>query len=461
MATGTYPNPEIPTRVPLAVTPENRDNTTAKDSKVVNGFMEKGQDGYLAYKRPGLALSSYSVAASHGYGLYTWIGDTYANFGGTLYKNGVSLGTMTTTRINTFDQVLGGTPSLFITCGNKVAYYYNTVAGLTLITFPAGMTNLVRGSAYLDATMYVMDVNANIWGSGLNDLSSWVSSNYIKAQIEPDFGVAIAKHLVYVIALKQWSTEVFYDAGNAVNSPLSPVQGAKINWGCASADTVQEIDGDLLWLSQTRELSYEVIYMKNLKAIPVSTKPVERLLAKAVFSEVYSWTWKGDGHSFYLLTIEDLNLTLAYDIKENLWSQWTDANGNYMAVSDSYGALIQGEDSGKIYSMALSNTDDAGSPITFDLYTPNFDANIDRRKIVKLVRVLADKTPGSVIQIRHNDNDYEPSKWTNFRRLDLNQERPFLVDDGTFNRRAYHIRHQCNTTLRLNAIDLQMDLGTI
>ena len=96
-----------------------------------------------------------------------------------------------------------------------------------------------------------------------------------------------------------------------------------------------------------------------------------------------------------------------------------------------------------------------------DRYTPNFDANIDRRKIVKLVRVLADKTPGSVIQIRHNDNDYEPSKWTNFRRLDLNQERPFLVDDGTFNRRAYHIRHQCNTTLRLNAIDLQMDLGTI
>ena len=461
MATGTYPNPEIPTRLPLAVVPENRDNTSAKDAKIVNGYMEKFSDGYQAYKRPGTLIATYSGAAGQGYGIYNWLGDVYFNVGGTLYKNGVSLGAVTTTRINTFDQCLGGTPSLLITCGGTVLYYYNTVAGLTLITPPVGMGSLVKGSAYLDATMYVMDVNANIWGSGLNDLSTFSSSNFIKAQIEPDKGVALAKHLVYVIALKEWSTEVFYDAGNAVNSPLSPVQGAKINWGCATSNSVQDIDGDLLWMSSTREKSFEVIHMRNLKASVVSTKPVERLIGLSTLSAVYSWSHKSDGHSFYMLTLKDQNVTMAYDLKEGLWSQWTDANGNYMAISDSYGPLLQGENNGLTYSMEQAYTTDNGATITFDLVTPNWDAEIDRRKIVRILRVLADRTPGSVLQIRHNDFDYDPARWTNWRVLNLNQERPFLVDEGTFERRAYQIRHQCNTQLRLKALDFQMDLGTL
>ena len=461
MASANYPNPELPTRLPLAVVPENRDNTSAKDAKIVNGYMEKFSDGYRAYKRPGMLQATYSGFTGQGRGIFTWLGDTYFTIGTATYKNGVNLGAVTATRVATYDQCLGGVPSLFLATGGTYMYFYNATAGLTVITPPTGMVSLVRGSAYLDATMYVMDVNANIWGSALNDLSTWASSNFIQAQIEPDKGVALAKHLVYVIALKQWSTEVFYDAGNAVNSPLSPVQGAKMNWGCATADSVQELDGDLLWMSSTRELSYEIIHMSNLKARPVSTKPIERLLALSNLSSVYSWTSKVDGHSFYVLTLVDLNITVAYDVKENLWAQWTDVNGNYVPVTDSYGKLLQGELNGHTYYFDPIYTNDAGTAITFDLVTPNWDADIDRRKIVKVLRILADKTPGSILQIRHNDNDYDSSKWTSWRTLDLNKERPFLTDEGTFNRRAYQFRHQCNTTLRLQAADFQMDLGTL
>ena len=49
-----------PTRLPVAHTLGNRDETTAKDSKLQNGFAEKDGNIVRAVKRPGL-VSSYSL----------------------------------------------------------------------------------------------------------------------------------------------------------------------------------------------------------------------------------------------------------------------------------------------------------------------------------------------------------------------------------------------------------------
>ena len=49
-----------PTRLPVAVTLGNRDETTAKDGKLQNGFAEKDGSTIRAIKRPGL-VSEYSL----------------------------------------------------------------------------------------------------------------------------------------------------------------------------------------------------------------------------------------------------------------------------------------------------------------------------------------------------------------------------------------------------------------
>jgi len=455
----------IPKRLPLVVAPENRDDSTAKDPKLVNGYIEKTQAGeYQLYKRPG--LSTYQTKSGAGQGTFNWQGNLYNVTGGTLYKNGTSLGAVDATNgVYRFDSTLGGTPRLVLGNGVKGYTYDNTT--LAEITGGDWPSAFVKGWAYLDGTMYVMDAEANINGSDLNNPTSFPVGNVVTAQIEPDAGVALAKQLVYVIALKSWSGEVFYDAGNPAGSPLGRVQGAKISYGCISAETVQDVDGNLMWASTTKQGTVQVILMANLKAEVVSTKPIERLLEGITWtSAVYSWAFKHNGHSFYGITSTTANLTLVFDLRERQWYQFVDTDGNYWPIVSACALaqsqhLLQHISNGKIYLCNQDYYTDDNSLFTVDLISPNFDGGTRRRKQLNFLEFIGDQTPGSVLQVRKNDNDYKATGWSNFRSVDLSKQRPTLNNNGTFVKRAYNFKHRCNTPLRIQAIEMQIDLGTL
>ena len=74
------------------------------------------------------------------------------------------------------------------------------------ITIKCGRTT-VPGIVYLDSYFFVMDTNAVIYNSALNDPTTWDALDIITAEKEPGAGVALAKSQSYVIALKEWSTE--------------------------------------------------------------------------------------------------------------------------------------------------------------------------------------------------------------------------------------------------------------
>lgn len=464
---------DIPKRWPLVIQPENRSESTNKDARLVNAYveMDKKTQQHWLIKRPGL-LQTGNTQTGNGYGIYNWKGDIYAIFGATVYKNGVALaGTVDTTGgVYRFSSCLGGTPKLQF--GNGVhAYNYDSGAGIVQIdgggnvNFP---TPFVKGWSYLDGTTYVSDSSAKIHGcDALNTPQTWTDVlNVIVGQIEPDGGVATAKQLVYTLLLKEWTTEVFYDATNATGSPLGPVQGAKLNFGCASADSVQEIDGALFWICTNRSSQAQVIKVDNLKPTIISTKPIERLLGEADFSSVLSFAFKYEGHKFYVFTLKNNNLTLVYDDAEDMWAQWTDPNGNYLPIvgctyNSSLGRVLQHETNGKMYSLDSTYYTDDGSIITVDIYTPNFDAGVDRIKYLPMLYFDGDQTAGSTLQVRCNDFDYDPKAWSNFRKVNMGQEKPYLEDNGSFYRRAYHIRHQSNTRLRMTEMGLQLGLGTL
>jgi hypothetical protein len=468
--------PGLPQRLPLVLQPENRQEETDKDAKLINGYMEKGvnQGEYWLYKRPGL-LQTGATITGNGYGVYNWLGDIYSIFGQTIYKNGTAIaggapnGALDNTGgVYRFSSCLGATPALQF--GNGVgSYNYDgstPFAAISGANFPA--SGLKKGWAYLDGTTYVVNSAANIRGcTNLNAPTVWTDVlNTITAQIEPDGGIFLSKQLVYVVAFKQWTTEVFYDAANATGSPLSPVQGAKINYGCASQDSVQELDGVLLWAATNRSSAVQVVMMDSLKVQVVSTKPIERILGEADFSAVYSLGIKYEGHRFYVLTLKNNNITLVYDMTDGLWSQWTDPNGNYFKIVSSTflantGRILQHETNGKLYLMDSEYTNDDGSVITVDMYTPNFDAGVKNKKHLTKMRFIGDQTAGSILQVRCNDNDYDATKWTNFRKVDLGVRDPYLTNCGSFRRRAHHFRHTANTRLRIQAIELQMDVGTL
>jgi len=459
----------LPKRLPLIVDPENRDQTTEKDARLVNAYIEtKGESSIYIYQRPGLGGATQpSGGTGTGRGIYNWRGDIYSIVGNTLYKGSTSKGAVDTTNgVYRFSQCLGATPKLQLGNGVK-AYNYDDGAGLVEITDVDFPSAFVKGWAYLDGTTYVATSAAAIRGSDINDPVNWNALNTITAQIEPDGGVALGKQLVYVILFKQWSTEIFYDAANASGSPLGTVQGAKVNYGCVNQDSVQEIDGAHYWLTTNRGSSVQVGKLDNLKFEIISTKPIERLLDGADITSVYSFQLKHDGHSFYVITLVNENLTLAYDIRERMWAQWTDASGNYFPIVSStyqntHEQLLQHESNGKIYIADNGYATDDSSIITVDIYTPQFDGGTRRRKQMNLMSFVCDQKEGSLLKVRHNDFDYQATKWSNFRTVDLSKQNPFITNEGTFRRRAYNFRHAQPVRMpRLQAVEMQIDLGSI
>jgi hypothetical protein len=332
--------------------------------------------------------------------------------------------------------------------------------------FPA---NAVPGIVYLDGYCYAMDYTGSIWQSSAQNTiigaGSW-SGNQITAAIDADYGIALAKQVIYVVAIKTWTTQFFYDAGNPVGSSLSPLPGALFNFGCLSADTFAELDGVLFWATQSKEGTYSIVMVDNVSPKFISTPAIERQLDLGSQGSYYAAAYQHAGHKFYFITNVTNNVSMVYDVGQGLWYLWTDYQGNYYpigarTVDPDGNEWHQRISDGSIFEMKgdYQYPNDYGNIVPVDVYTPNFDAGVDRIKFLPMMRFNADQTNGSKIAIRCSDDDYQT--WSNPRTVDLSKKRPILPDCGSFYRRALHIRHHANTPFRVKSIDLQMGIGTL
>ena len=457
--------PATTVRLPLIEAPENRAGDTLTDAKIINGFIEPvSQQETWVFKRPG-TQRLYTVPAGNGRGIYNWGGDIYFIVGGKLYKNGATLGPVDDDGSRYFFiGLLGATQKLFFKSSSR-AYTYDPVGGIVRVDTQPNFPSLTAGGmAYLDGTLYVGDQNTSIYGSGINDPMTWNPLNVIQAQIESDRLIFITKQLAYVIAMKQWSTEVFYDAGNASGSPLGPVQGGKINFGCHRAASVVEIDGALFWLGKTRSGSFSVLALDNLKPQIISTPAVERLIESSDVSQVTAWGWKVMGHTFYGLTLVNSDLTLVYDIRTQRWYQWEDATGGHMpyygsTFTDDGHALVLQESEGEVYRVDGEIYLDDETPFTMTIVTPNFDGDTRKRKFLSNIDFITDQVPGSLLTMSYSEDDY--TTWSTPKTVDLGTLRPRLTALGTFRRRAFKFTHSGAYPLRLKAIEMTLELGTL
>lgn len=186
-----------------------------------------------------------------------------------------------------------------------------------------GGRNTVPGIAYLNGPFYVMDVYAVIYNSGSDAPRDWAALEYIIANSVSGAGMAIARSSNYIIAFKEWSTEPFYDAKNATGSPLLPYEPGLTSIGCASGDSLAEVNGALVWLAQVKQRGRSVYMMTGLQQTKISTPDVERVLNAATLTTVYAYGLKIAGHTLYVLTLNTSNITLVFDFDSQKWYQWT------------------------------------------------------------------------------------------------------------------------------------------
>jgi len=467
-----------PLRIPLVVDFSSRDGTLNFDGYMKNCYAEfdKTDQGYWIEKRFGLSLAVSRLGG--GNGGYFWqktptTGDYYYIAGGSFYSGSAGLITNLTlpvTNIFRFEKIRGN-PSPYVVFGDgSNAYYYDGTTVTNIHTHDADFpASFVPGWAYLDGTLYVMTPSGAIQGSAIDDPTSWDPLNVIQANLSSDFGVFLLKHLTYVVALKQTSLQAFYDAGNPTGSPLLPVDGSYRPYGCIHPNTVQEFDGANIWVTYNQTVSPQVVRMDNLQITVVSTPAVERVLDGIINGVTWnSFIIKHSGHRFYGVTGGSMKFSLVYDIDQQIWYVWTNAAGTaaWNPVSMFYdnigNHLAQDGPTGSVYftDADFNIPTDLGVAPPVDVVTNNFDGGIDRIKTLPAMRFNASQVKGSVLQVRVNDNDYDPAQWSNFRPVNLQNQRPVLDNMASFYRRSFHLHHQTGTSFRLKSADLTMDVGT-
>lgn len=454
---------------------------------IINGYAEKLPSGnYTIYKRPGLVF--HSTPEANGRGIYNWNGSTIIGvFGDSFYSDAIA-GTAAALAVSTDSTALYS----FVTSitSTTTVFFHNALAGyqydsgtgvVTQVTDGDYPASTVYGAVWLDGTYYVMDASAYIYGSDLNNVMSWNPLNKIQAQIEPDAGVALFRQLSYVIAFKQYSTEVFYNAGNATGSPLARQTGSKLNYGCLNARTIQDINGTLYWVSLTKAGSVGVACMNNLTVELIGNDYVDRVVAGSggVSTNLYSFVHVIPGHTFYCISSDTFNVTLAYDIAIKRWYIWTWYNGTAVpfyssAVIFSGNTVLtymQSYPGSLYYSSLITGTDYTGlttqRTIDFSIVTPIFDGQTRRRKYLKILDVVCDRPVNSgtktytkaFLNARYTEDGYRT--WSNFREIDLSLKKTRLTNCGTFVSRAYHFNYTAALPFKIEAMEMQVEEGTL
>jgi hypothetical protein len=465
-----------PKPLPLVAPIGARYDSLIVDSRIINGYVEKGQDGALhVYKRPGFN-SIYDGPAGVGRGIHTWRNSIYYVKEDKLYKDNVALaGNVENSGFYSFTSTQGTPPSLFLTNGTSA---FAVVDGSGTVTDVTGTMHTSGGGpmtekwvadcTYLRGYLIVFSLDSTLHTSAPNDTSSWPALQYIGVDLEPDEPVALHKQLFSVLAIKEFYTEVFYITEN--EAILSPIPGGKINFGCVDGRTLSECGGDVAWVGRTREGSVAVIFVSDLRAQVISTPPIERILQNADYSQdVFSWSIKVDGHRFYGLGIQASNICLVYDFTSGFWSQWTDADGDYLPFAGSTigldnSVLFQHANNGNLYNFKGSFSGDTlipfGDivPFCMDIYTPNFDGGTRRTKTLTKLAVMADRRDNATLDMWYSDDDYQT--WKYGGQVDLGSDDPFWADLGSFKRRAFRFSQTVNAPLRIQAIEAYLDVGS-
>jgi len=503
------------TRVPLATGIQARDAASigVKDACIVNGYIDSRPDGRWVLTRPALTTQQeYTGGTFGGVGCgYIYVGTASPQknhfwcVGGTFYRRPTSLygtggwismtGSVTqTAQPFSFSEISPSYLSVF-THNDSYGYSLEVVPGaivqVTDVNFPPNQTpalSLVHGTVYLDETIYVMTTTGVIYGSNLNDPTTWDPLNTISMSSDADGGIAIAKHLNYLVAFGRKSIEFFYDAGNpSGSSPLSVDQTLKMEIGCSFPLTISQVGAaqTLIWVGKGREGGQAVYMLEGTAPIKISNSVIERALDSfptygndtniyGLFG--FSFVW--NGKIFYVVGPVNSstygNMYLAYDITEKEWYVWSFASGTgqpsicceEFTLSDytTAPAIFSALGSSPCFAFYLddSSINELGYEVISFSQTDNIDGGTKKYKFLSSLEIVGDELPTGTTfaspTIQYSDDDFQT--WSTARNSDLTVDRSILFQFGRFSKRAFRVGFN-GGRFRLKELELNITPGTV
>ena len=352
-------------------------SVNAADNRMVNLFPEiipeGGQTPAFLNRAPGLKfLQTVGSGPIRGLWAHQTNGsDFFVASGNEFYKlNGL---TATPTLLG----VISGTgqvsiadngTQLFIACNPK-SYIYNEVTNQFAEITDPDFTGAVT-VAYLDGYFVYNEPNSQlVWVTQLLDGTQVDPLAFASAEGSPDGLVAINVDHREAWLFGTDSIEVWYDAGLS-DFPLTRIQGAFNEIGCAAAFSVAKLDNGLFWLGQDARGHGIVYRSQGYTGVRISTHAIEwQIQQYGNFSDAVGYTYQQDGHAFYVLNFPVANATWVYDVATQGWHERAGFENGYFTRNrgncqcNFQGNIIVGDfENGNIYQLDLVQYADHDQP---------------------------------------------------------------------------------------------------
>lgn len=493
-------------KLPLFGAFSNRCECPDKDQRFLNCYPESRKVDQTditktwIIKRPGLeAYKSFSSDTPRG--IHFFNGKIYAAYGSDVYVdtfNSVgaptALGLTITTTNTTIAMITGNSAStgdyLFI-CDGVDGWVVNTAGTVTPIIDADFPSPHIASPVFLDGYI-VLAKGSDLFNCVVDDPTSWDATNFVSPESFPDPITALARQNNQIIAFGEYSSEFFYNAANASGSPFNRNEGALLQIGCASVDSVCQHERNCAFVGKSDSGGYAYWLIDGFQPRKVSDEYLDKILDhEDDITAIKGYNLRISGHMFYLLNLPTTDRTFVYDPDEKLWHEWSMNGGRFCInyATDVGNGHMYGQVDTSILTMPrieivpgdlLTNwvvsiehntgVDAVSDVLIYDIRvlfrTNRIDMDTINRKILHKLSLFMDQvdTGSTPVKLYMHDNDYRdfvPIVGTSSIDLYSDQDLPpYATRLGQFRRRSFEFEDvNTNAQTRYEAMELHYTEG--
>jgi hypothetical protein len=204
---------------------------------------------------------------------------------------------------------------------NPLGYIYNTSTGVFQQITNVNFTGAVN-VGYLDGYFVFNEPNTQkVWVTSLLDGLTVDPLDFASAEGAPDLLTALICDHREVWLFGTNSVEVWYNAGLA-DFPLTRIQGAFNEIGCAAPYSVAKLDNSIFWLGSDARGTGIVYKAQGYTGVRLSTHAIEYAIqGYGDISDAVGYTYQQEGHSFYVLSFPTADKTWVFDVSTGAWHE--------------------------------------------------------------------------------------------------------------------------------------------
>lgn len=375
---------------------------------------------------PGMTLFSASAQPGPCRGLHNVEGTLFGVVGNTLYTWSV---TGTATALGTIpgvervsmahNQTAGG--NQIAIAANNSGYVYDTVKGTLAQITDDGFPGAIQ-FGYLAQSILGIDPSRNFaFWSAIADATSYNSLDRVQAEAQPDklVGMAVTHSEWWLFGERTIQPFFINDNATAQGDAFLPANNAVLEIGCASRDSIANLDNTVYWLGNDGIVYRAAGYVPQR----VSTHPVEQAIAACNRNNAFAFTFEDRGHKIYYLTLPD-GETWGFDAGSGEWHRRQSYGLNRWRLNDLvwWNSQWIGADyvNGQLYVLDWNTQSEAGA--TFERHrTLGVIEDNQNPIIVDGIEIIADT--GEVANVTTN-MDIRYSKdggrnWSDWRMLSM------------------------------------------